>query len=406
MRTRKLIWATMVTTMSMAMTTSAFAGTWKKGTGENQDKWWYDNGNGTYSTSSWQWIDGNGDGVAESYYFDGNGWLLVNTTTPDGYTVDENGAWVQNGIVQTKTLNADIASISENDFVISGNNSVTQNNADNSIITNWVRTGYSSDPSPYHVFVSGDSLTTSRGISLGDSKNNVIEKYGSITSTSFDNDSDKWYQLMVVNGNAEANTIARSTSVIDYFTNPYGMRFYFNNQEQLLGVIYYRDVAAGNQNDANNNGIQLASYIGDYSYCGGASYILNEQTGSYEVFAKTADASEDEWFNKIYPADSVKDGEGFSIVDVTEGKILYDMYGDIYQLLKYNDEWFYDANADGVLQESEKNKNSGIEILEDGRISKNMEMELDYHGEDDTASSYYGWPDEGRMKITAFYSKN
>ena len=47
----------------------------------------------TVPTNSWQWIDGNGDGVSESYYFDGNGYMLFNTTTPDGYTVnaDEHG---------------------------------------------------------------------------------------------------------------------------------------------------------------------------------------------------------------------------------------------------------------------------------------------------------------------------
>ena len=87
---------------SLAMTGTAFAGTWKGGEGENQNKWWYDNGNGSYPSNCWQWIDGNGDGTAESYYFDHNGWLLTDTTTPDGYTVNASGAWVQNGVVQTK----------------------------------------------------------------------------------------------------------------------------------------------------------------------------------------------------------------------------------------------------------------------------------------------------------------
>lgn len=74
----------------------------ERGEGENQNKWWYDNGNGSYPSNCWQWIDGNGDGTAESYYFDHNGWLLTDTTTPDGYTVNASGAWVQNGVVQTK----------------------------------------------------------------------------------------------------------------------------------------------------------------------------------------------------------------------------------------------------------------------------------------------------------------
>lgn len=50
----------------------------------------------------WQWQDVNGDGISECYYYDDNGTMLTNTTTPDGYTVDSNGAWVVNGVVQTQ----------------------------------------------------------------------------------------------------------------------------------------------------------------------------------------------------------------------------------------------------------------------------------------------------------------
>ena len=82
-----------------------FSGTakadWVKGEGKNA--WWFDFGNGDYFKSSWQWIDGNQDGIAECYCFDENGWMYENTTTPDGYTVNENGAWTVSNIVQTKT---------------------------------------------------------------------------------------------------------------------------------------------------------------------------------------------------------------------------------------------------------------------------------------------------------------
>ena len=81
-----------------------FSGTakadWVKGEGKNA--WWYDLGNGDYYKNSWQWIDGNGDKISECYYFDQNGWMYANTTTPDGFTINENGAWTVNGVVQTK----------------------------------------------------------------------------------------------------------------------------------------------------------------------------------------------------------------------------------------------------------------------------------------------------------------
>ena len=50
--------------------------------------WWYQRANGTYPHNEWEIING------IWYYFDENGYMLADTTTPDGYYVDENGAWV------------------------------------------------------------------------------------------------------------------------------------------------------------------------------------------------------------------------------------------------------------------------------------------------------------------------
>lgn len=77
---------------------------------QNSTGWWYGTNadNSTWYANGWQWIDGNGDGTAECYYFNQNGYALMNTTTPDGYSVDNNGAWLSAGKVQTKVVsNAD-----------------------------------------------------------------------------------------------------------------------------------------------------------------------------------------------------------------------------------------------------------------------------------------------------------
>ena len=50
--------------------------------------WWYQRANGTYPNSEWEIING------IWYYFDANGYMLADTTTPDGYYVDVNGAWI------------------------------------------------------------------------------------------------------------------------------------------------------------------------------------------------------------------------------------------------------------------------------------------------------------------------
>lgn len=86
--------------MTLGVAFSAFAGQWQV----NTNGWWYDNGNGSYPANGWNWIDGNGDGIAECYYFDQYGYCLINTTTPDGYSVDGNGAWILNGAIQSKNV--------------------------------------------------------------------------------------------------------------------------------------------------------------------------------------------------------------------------------------------------------------------------------------------------------------
>lgn len=92
--------------LTLGATMVSFAGTWKTGEGADQNKWWYDFDNGTYAKNGWQWIDGNNDGIAECFYFDQSGWMLAGTSTPDGYTVNADGAWTENGSVQTKAVEA------------------------------------------------------------------------------------------------------------------------------------------------------------------------------------------------------------------------------------------------------------------------------------------------------------
>lgn len=83
-----------ILTASMGMT--ALAG-W-----EQEGNNWKYNDNGAYAANGWYWIDGNNDGIAESYYFDNTG-ILARDTTVEGYTVNADGAWTVNGEIQTRT---------------------------------------------------------------------------------------------------------------------------------------------------------------------------------------------------------------------------------------------------------------------------------------------------------------
>ena len=121
----------MLTSLFVALSANlVFASGWTKGISKNA--WWYDFGNGDYFKSSWQWIDGNQDGIAECYCFDENGWMYENTTTPDGYTVNENGAWTVNNIVQTKISDLIPKNNTNNSVNTTSNNfTETRNNEEN-----------------------------------------------------------------------------------------------------------------------------------------------------------------------------------------------------------------------------------------------------------------------------------
>jgi N-acetylmuramoyl-L-alanine amidase len=51
-------------------------------------KWYWLKDSCKMAKSEWLWMDG------ECYCFDSSGALYVNCTTPDGYKVDETGAWI------------------------------------------------------------------------------------------------------------------------------------------------------------------------------------------------------------------------------------------------------------------------------------------------------------------------
>ncbi|MFR1834412.1 MAG: transglutaminase domain-containing protein [Lachnospiraceae bacterium] len=95
-------------------TTNTTTESWK----QDNIGWWYQNADGSYPTNTWKeisgawyYFEGNGYMAANkwigNYYVGSNGAMLTNTTTPDGYQVGADGAWVQgqNDGVHTKKMN-------------------------------------------------------------------------------------------------------------------------------------------------------------------------------------------------------------------------------------------------------------------------------------------------------------
>ena len=96
------IWKMLVsTTMAMVLTATpvlAATGQWM----QNDYGYWWQRTDGSYPAAEWKWIDGNGDGIAECYHFDNAGYLDMDTWV-EGYYVDEDGAWADNGVKYMKT---------------------------------------------------------------------------------------------------------------------------------------------------------------------------------------------------------------------------------------------------------------------------------------------------------------
>ena len=63
-----------------------------KGTWANDDKgWWIEYADGSYLKDAWYQSPASG----LWYYMGADGYMLTNTTTPDGYSVDGEGVWIQ-----------------------------------------------------------------------------------------------------------------------------------------------------------------------------------------------------------------------------------------------------------------------------------------------------------------------
>ena len=91
--------------MSVLMAGTSMAGTFKREEGAGPDgRTWYEFDDGTFAANGWEWIDSDGDEYEERYYFDESGWLLRDTTAPDGETVNEKGQWTVDGAVQLREV--------------------------------------------------------------------------------------------------------------------------------------------------------------------------------------------------------------------------------------------------------------------------------------------------------------
>ena len=90
---------------------ASFAGAWK----QDSKGYWYENDDGSYPKSTWMWIPGKDPHIAYCYYFDENGYCLLNRKSPDGYQLSPSGEWLidrvnfpATKIINTGNVNANV----------------------------------------------------------------------------------------------------------------------------------------------------------------------------------------------------------------------------------------------------------------------------------------------------------
>lgn len=187
MRRGKLLLGVLV--MSAVMTFPAFAGEWKN---DNQG-WWYQNDDGSYPVNQWQEIGG------KQYYFDGSGYMLANTTAPDGKRVGADGAMIQTESVSQITYTSD---------------SATQE----LVSSDWICTWYSTT---YHVFeVTNNSPYTIR-LNINESAKNGAGELVGGKSTS-ENDIPPGCTIFLRNSYSNTEDVAGfettfQTKIEDYY---------------------------------------------------------------------------------------------------------------------------------------------------------------------------------------------
>ena len=107
---KKLFIAAAAAAAAVLAAGTAFAAGWQSGKEPGKVRTYYELEDGTRASGGWLWLDDDGDGVSECYYFLENGELVTNGETPDGYLVDEKGRWVLDGQLQTQGTKAEAVS--------------------------------------------------------------------------------------------------------------------------------------------------------------------------------------------------------------------------------------------------------------------------------------------------------
>ena len=83
-------------TLALAATALAAGGQWVR----DGATWRFTNPDGSHPAQGWQWIDSDGNGLSECYYFTDRSGHIALATMIDTYYVNADGMWEVAGVVQ------------------------------------------------------------------------------------------------------------------------------------------------------------------------------------------------------------------------------------------------------------------------------------------------------------------
>lgn len=226
--------------MTVASVMTASAATWK----QDAKGWWVENEDGTYLTN--QWYQSPGSGLW--YYMGNDGYMLTNATTPDGFFVNAEGIWDQNPIGSNQSSATLVAS----DFIILGDSDLSWYN--NSFLD------YCKEEISLWGFYCYDQsvpIVTSRGITFGNSKADVINVYGNpaqaFSGVTVENDGIYRYYTQVIAAGAAypqyyeeerhwASLLGQLSCIHYALDNEFGIRFYFDQNDQVACIAYFKNI--------------------------------------------------------------------------------------------------------------------------------------------------------------------
>ncbi len=230
--------------MTMAFVMTANAADWR----QDAKGWWVENEDGSYLTN--QWYQSPASGLW--YYMGADGYMLTNTTTPDGYVVNGDGAWEQNAAASQQSG----STLAASDFIISGDSEMSWYN--NSFLEFCQQEA--GDSWTFSYYDNRWPAMTSRGISIGNNKADVINAYGTpsqaYSSITVENDGMYRYYTRVIavtdpqydEGERYMVSLLQSSNCMHYAMNEYSIRFYFDQNDKVVCIGYAKDIENINYN--------------------------------------------------------------------------------------------------------------------------------------------------------------